>query len=81
MAHQETHRAPSGAPGAGVDQSIAFSTLARGKGLIFLAAGLSFLMSVYLYFSGDALRGIFVGLWVPSILAAGSLLIAGDRHE
>jgi hypothetical protein len=36
---------------------------------------MSFLMSVYLFFSGDTDRGIFVGLWVPSILSAGNLLM------
>jgi hypothetical protein len=47
--------------------------------LFFLAAGLSFLMSVYLFFTGDHERGIFVGLWVPSILSAGALLV-GRNH-
>ena len=54
---------------------------ARGKALIFLAAGLSFLGSIYLWFSGFREEGIFVGLWVPSILSAGALLLAGGRHE
>ena len=31
---------------------------------------LSFLYSVSLWFSGYQLEGIFVGIWVPSILAA-----------
>ena len=30
---------------------------------------LSFLYSVSLWFSGNKLEGIFVGIWVPSILA------------
>ena len=30
---------------------------------------LSFLYSVLLWFSGHKLEGIFVGIWVPSILA------------
>ena len=30
---------------------------------------LSFLYSVSLWFSGHKLEGIFVGIWVPSILA------------
>lgn len=55
--------------------------LTRAQGLFFLAAGLSFLMSVYLFFSGDHERGIFVGLWVPSILAGGALLLGRDGHE
>ena len=59
-------------------------TLARigtPKALFFLAAGLSFAMSVGLYFSGDPERGIFVGLWVPSILSAGALLLGGNGHD
>ena len=32
-------------------------------------AFLSFLFSVSLWFSGNKLEGIFVGIWVPSILA------------
>lgn len=50
-----------------------------GRGLIFLAAFLSFVGSVYLFFSGNQEQGIYVGLWVPSILSAGTLLIGGPR--
>jgi hypothetical protein len=41
---------------------------------LLLAAFLSFLFSVYLWFSGSTDEGIFVGIWVPSILAFGSYL-------
>ena len=34
-----------------------------------ILAFFSFLYSVSLWFSGDELEGIFVGIWVPSILA------------
>jgi hypothetical protein len=44
------------------------------RGLILLAAFLSFALSVTLYFSGDETEGIFVGIWVPSILALGAFL-------
>lgn len=54
--------------------------VSRPKALFLLAAGLSFLMSVYLFFSGDQERGIFVGIWVPSILAGGALLLGGEQH-
>ena len=57
------------------------SPLARAKLLFFLAAGLSFLLSVGLWFSGDRERGVFVGLWVPSILSAGALLLAGRSSD
>lgn len=53
----------------------------KGKALIFLAAGLSFLGSIYLWFGGLREEGLFVGLWVPSILSAGALLMAGEDNE
>jgi len=58
-----------------------FSEAAISKLLFFAAAGLSFLLSIYLFFTGDRERGIFVGLWVPSILSAGALLQTGGRHD
>ncbi len=51
------------------------------KSLFFLAAGLSLVVSVSLFFSGDQERGIFVGIWVPSILSAGSLLLGGNGND
>ena len=53
----------------------------RAKALFLLAAGLSFAMSVYLFFSGSREQGIFVGIWVPSILSAGALLLGGHADE
>ena len=55
------------------------SVVNKSKALIFLAAGLSFVGSVSLWFSGAREEGIFVGLWVPSILAAGALLMVGEE--
>lgn len=55
--------------------------VSRSKALFMLAAGLSFLMSVYLFFTGSHEQGIFVGLWVPSILSAGALLVGRNGHE
>ncbi len=43
--------------------------------LILLAAAVSFVLSVSLWFSGHELQGIFVGLWVPSILALGAIVL------
>jgi hypothetical protein len=37
----------------------------------------SFLLSVSLWFAGHRDQGIFVGLWVPSILSLGALILAG----
>ena len=50
------------------------------KSFILLASFLSMLFSIYLFYSNETERGIFVGLWVPSILSAGALLFAG-RYE
>ena len=52
----------------------------RARNLILAAAFLSFLLSVGLFFLDDKTNGIFVGLWVPSILALGALIIPrGER--
>jgi hypothetical protein len=50
------------------------------KSFILIASFLSMLFSIYLFYTDDTLKGIFVGLWVPSILSAGALLFAGN-HE
>ena len=42
-----------------------------GDYLLLTAAFLSFLLSVTLWFMVDHDAGVFVGLWVPSILAFG----------
>jgi hypothetical protein len=55
--------------------------VSRSKATFLAAAGMSFLMSVYLFFSGDHERGIFVAIWVPSILSAGALLQGGNRND
>jgi hypothetical protein len=46
-----------------------------------IAAGLSFLFSVYLWFSGSKQEGVFVGLWVPSILSFGTLILGRRSNE
>lgn len=48
---------------------------------ILLAAGLSFLLSVYLWFTGSQEQGIFVGLWVPSILSFGVFVLGGRSQK
>ena len=58
------------------------SRMRIAKASIMLAAFLSFILSVYLWFSGSQEQGIFVGLWVPSILSFGALVFAGSSsHE
>ncbi|CAB4645310.1 MAG: hypothetical protein F2894_01305 [Actinobacteria bacterium] len=51
------------------------------KGTLLFAAFASFLLSVTIYFNaGDntngRLNGIFIGIWVPSILALGTFLLS-----
>jgi hypothetical protein len=59
------------------------NSVKTAKLLILAAAGLSFLFSVYLWFAVDKGQGVFVGLWVPSILSFGTLITngGGRRHE
>jgi len=57
------------------------SKLNKTKMLFCLAALISFLFSVYLWFSGQKDEGVFVGLWFPSILSLGALLIAGRGSD
>lgn len=50
-----------------------------------LAAAGSLAMSVYIYFRGTGefhrLDGIYVGVWVPSILSLGAFLLAGKGKD
>jgi len=39
---------------------------------IFTAVALSFTASVLLWFTGDQEAGLYVGIWVPSILSLGN---------
>jgi hypothetical protein len=52
-----------------------------GKYGILVAAGMSFLLSIFLWFTGSKEQGIFVGLWVPSILALGAFVYAARRER
>jgi hypothetical protein len=52
---------------------------AQARMLILVAAFLSLIASVVLYFAGNENEGIFIGLWVPSILALGALLVPAGR--
>ena len=50
------------------------------RALILLGAFVSFVLSVMLWFGGSEEQGIFVGLWVPSILSLGALVLQrGER--
>ena len=59
---------------------VAIMTRARlGVTLILTAAVMSFLLSIVLWFTDNRDEGVFVGLWVPSILAAGGFWMAAVR--
>lgn len=47
----------------------------RARVLVCIGAFVSFLFSVSLWFAGMREEGLFVGLWVPSILGLGNLLL------
>ena len=47
----------------------------RARLLLLGAAMLSFVLSVSIWFSGHELQGIFVGIWVPSILSLGGIVL------
>jgi hypothetical protein len=57
------------------------SRRAKSKTLYVLAAGVSFLLSVYLWFTGSKEQGLYVGLWVPSIFSFGTLMLKGTPNE
>jgi len=50
-----------------------------GISLFLVAALASFLLSIALWFTDNRDEGVFVGLWVPSILAAGGFWITAVR--
>jgi hypothetical protein len=50
-----------------------------GVTLFLVAALTSFLLSIGLWFTDNREEGVFVGLWVPSILAAGGFWMTAVR--
>ena len=52
---------------------------------VLISAAASLALSISLYFSGseqtDKLNGIYVGVWVPSILALGAFILAGKKDS
>jgi len=56
------------------------------KSCLIAAAMVSLVLSITIYFgAGDdingRLNGIYVGTWVPSILALGALLLVGRKND
>ncbi len=61
-----------------------FSYLKKSDYFILVAALISLIFSILLWFNGYKDQGLFVGLWVPSILGFGSYLkivLRNTRHE
>jgi hypothetical protein len=79
MSHPKKDQAVSVAAASTGWRSLAPVTKAR---LLFLtASGASLALSVALWFSGQKDQGLFVGLWAPTVLAAGALMTSGGTHE
>jgi len=57
------------------DRTTDASRLAAVRGLILLAALISFVLSVSLWFAGNRDEGLFVGIWVPTIISLGAFLV------
>jgi hypothetical protein len=57
------------------------ATEQRSRLLLLVAAGVSFALSVSLWFAGNELQGIFVGLWVPSILSLGAIVLPRGQRR
>ena len=52
----------------------------RSDSVFLVAAFLSFVLSVSLWFSGQRDEGMFVGIWVPSILSFATLTAQARRR-
>jgi hypothetical protein len=63
------------------ERGVSSPSIKRAKGLILAAAGLSLLLSIGLWFGGLRDQGLFVGIWVPSILSLGTLLLQGAKSN
>ena len=46
----------------------------KGTNWIIVAAVISLLVAVYVWFTGNKDTGLFIGLWVPSLLALATYL-------
>ena len=52
----------------------------RAKLAFLVAAFVSFVLSVSLWFFVDRGAGLFVGLWVPAIHSLGTLVLTGENR-
>jgi hypothetical protein len=62
-------------PASGVRAAGRLRHIDIARALILIAAFASFVLSVSLWFSGSEMEGIFVGIWVPSIISLGAFLM------
>lgn len=46
----------------------------KGTSWIIVAAGISLILAIYVWFTGSKDAGLFIGLWVPSLLALATYL-------
>ncbi|MEY4609036.1 MAG: hypothetical protein RL625_1253 [Gemmatimonadota bacterium] len=51
----------------------------RAAAVILITAFASLLLSVWLWFTGNREQGLYVGLWVPSILSFGSVALLASK--
>jgi hypothetical protein len=59
----------------------ALARVTKAKLAFLGAAGASLVVCVALWFTGSREQALFVGLWVPTVLAAGTLVTSGSgRH-
>jgi hypothetical protein len=61
----------------GIIQEYNMDKILQDKIPVLIAAGLSLLLAVYLWFSGFKDEGVFVAFWIPSILVLGAFFYAG----
>lgn len=66
-------------PGVGA-RLRSLSPFHRAKLAFLVAAFISFLLSVILWFFVDRGAGLFVGLWVPAIHSLGTLVLTGENR-
>ncbi len=54
--------------------------LRKARSVYLFGSGVSFVLSVSLWFLGYKEEGIFVGVWVPSILSLGNLILSTSKE-
>ncbi len=67
--------------GTATDREQRLSDRRLSLALFLTAAGLSLITSIAVFVGGDRQQGLFIGLWVPSIIGLGHLLLQGVNDE